>query len=215
MHLKYFWLLTILFSLKHHHSPSPELLILIQKGFYWGIAVHPFISAQLHLCKTPGTTAHVYQSLNISESWPSILSVLPTLGHEGLLSCPRQVLQYQGGQWLQTGTAQSGLCRGPGPAGSPPKNVSGRRQGDLRKHLQLQPQQAGCCSPDNNRLMWQAPAKPSPDNLCAASCPSSTQASTHQPWPWDFQGRRATQNTKGSQIPRSRAGLAELLTYQG
>lgn len=93
--------------------------------------------------------------------------------------------------------------------------MSGRRQGDLRKHLQLQPQQAGCCSPDNNGLMRQAPAKPSPDNLCAASCPSSTQAPTHQPWPWDFQGRRATQNTKGSQIPRSRAGQAELLTYQG
>lgn len=58
MHLKYLWLLTILFYLKHHHSSSPELLTLIQKGFYWGVSVHPFISVELYLHKTPGTTAH-------------------------------------------------------------------------------------------------------------------------------------------------------------
>lgn len=68
-----------------------------------------------------------------------------------------------------------------------------------------------------SRQQWAAvaPAKPSPGNLCAASCPSSTQAPTRQPWPCRFQGRRAAQNIKGSRIPRSRAGYTELLTFQG
>lgn len=211
MYLKYLWLLTILFYLKHHHSPSPELLD--TEGLLLG-----YCSAPLYFSIAVFTQDSWYYSTPLSEPKTFLKAGLQSFQHYPHLatkdsSAVPARFYSMGAKWLWTGTAQSGLCRGPDPAGSRPKNVSGRHQGDLRKHLQLQPQQAGCCSPDNNGLMRQAPAKPSPDNLCAASCPSSTQAPTHPPWPWDFQGRRATQNTKGSQIPRSRAGQAELLTY--
>lgn len=74
MYLKYLWLLTILFYLKHHHSPSPELLD--TEGLLLG-----YCSAPLYFSIAVFTQDSWYYSTPLSEPKTFLKAGLQSFQH--------------------------------------------------------------------------------------------------------------------------------------